>query len=126
MESYTIIGTAKTPSIRFDPVAGALEMGGRSTPEDAIEFYRPLLDALSKLSVTSSPSCVVTVSFEYFSTSSSRCIYNVFKKLEVYCKAGGSVVVNWLYEEDDDEFLEVGQDFQAILEIPFKMVPVRK
>lgn len=126
MDSYSIIGTPKTPTIRFDPFTGSLEIKGRSTPEDPIEFYRPLLDALSKLSVTSSPRCVVTIAFEYFSTSSSRCIYNVFKKLEGYSKAGGAVVVNWLYEEDDDEFLEVGEDFQAILEIPFKMVPIKK
>ncbi|MDI1355368.1 MAG: DUF1987 domain-containing protein [bacterium] len=126
MDSFSITGTPKTPSIRFDPLAGALEISGRSTPEDPIEFYRPLLEALSKLCVTSSPRCDVTIAFEYFSTSSSRCIYNVFKKLEIYSKSGGNVVVNWLYEEDDDEFLEVGEDFQAIIEVPFKMVPVKK
>ena len=62
---------------------------------------------------------------EYFNTSSSKCILDVFKKLESINKGGQSqVVINWHYEEDDEDMLEAGEDYQAIINVPFKMVQV--
>ena len=48
---------------------------------------------------------------------------DVFKKLESIHKGGSSeVVINWHYEEDDEDMLEAGEDYQAIINIPFKMI----
>ena len=62
---------------------------------------------------------------EYFNTSSSKCILDVFKKLEnLHNKSVAEVVINWYYEEDDEDMLEAGEDYQSILKLPFKMVEV--
>jgi len=39
-------------------------------------------------------------------------------------KNGSAVVINWHYEEDDEDMLEAGEDYQAIINVPFKMVQV--
>ena len=62
---------------------------------------------------------------EYFNTSSSKCILDVFKKLEnLHNKSVAEVVINWYYEEDDEDMLEAGEDYQSILKLPFKMVEI--
>ena len=62
---------------------------------------------------------------EYFNTSSSKCILDVFKKLEnLHNKSVAEVIINWYYEEDDEDMLEAGEDYQSILKLPFKMVEV--
>lgn len=124
METISIEGTPKTPTITFDTNKGFLEIKGRSIPENSIEFYKPLVDWLEKYATKPQPSTNVNIQLEYFNTSSSKCILDVFKKLEAINKSGSQVVINWFYEEDDEDMLEAGEDYQAIINVPFKMVQV--
>lgn len=127
METLAIEGTPKTPTIRFDSEQGFLEIKGRSIPENSIEFYKPLVDWLDKYASKPKPSTNVNIALEYFNTSSSKCILDVFKKLESIHKSGGSqVTINWHYEEDDEDMLEAGEDYQAIINVPFKMVEIEE
>lgn len=124
MEPVIIEGTPKTPSVKFDAATGILEIKGRSIPENSIEFYKPLVDWLEKYSENPLSQTVVNIHLEYFNTSSSKCILDVFKKLELIHKAKNDVVVNWYYEEDDEDMLEAGEDYESIIRIPFKMIEV--
>ncbi|HET6226696.1 MAG TPA: DUF1987 domain-containing protein [Bacteroidia bacterium] len=124
METISIEGTPKTPTITFDINKGFLEIRGRSIPENSIEFYKPLVDWLEKYASKPQNTTNVNIQLEYFNTSSSKCILDVFKKLEAINKSGSQVVINWFYEEDDEDMLEAGEDYQAIINVPFKMVQV--
>ncbi|OFX50265.1 MAG: nuclear pore complex subunit [Bacteroidetes bacterium GWA2_30_7] len=126
MESITIEGTPKTPSVNFDFNSGKVEIKGRSIPENSIEFYKPLVDWLEKYSSTPKGLTEVNVQLEYFNTSSSKCILDVFKKLETIHKSGNEVLINWYYEEDDEDMLEAGEDYQSIIRIPFKMIEIEE
>jgi hypothetical protein len=48
----------------------------------------------------------------------------VFKKLETIHKAKNDVEVNWFYEEDDEDMLEAGEDYESIIRVPFKMIEI--
>jgi hypothetical protein len=123
LQVLEIEGSNKTPYIRFDPETGVLEMKGRSIPENAVEFYKPLVDWLTEYAKNPKDKTVVNIQLEYFNTSSSKCILDVFKKLEeINKKEGKEVIVNWYYEEDDEDMLEAGEDYQSILKLPFRMV----
>jgi len=124
METLVIEGTQKTPSVNFDASKGVLEIKGRSIPENSIEFYRPLVEWLEKYKNNPAPKTEVHVQLEYFNTSSSKCILDLFKKLEDIVKAQHEVVINWYYEEDDEDMLEAGEDYESIIKVPFKMVEV--
>lgn len=124
MESLLIEGTAKTPNIRFDGNQGVIEIKGRSIPENSIEFYKPLVDWLDRYAQNPKTTTKVNVQLEYFNTSSSKCILDVFKKLETIHKANHEVVINWYYEEDDEDMLEAGEDYESIIRIPFKMIEI--
>ena len=125
MEALSIEGSPKTPTIKFDPASGVLEVKGRSIPENSIEFYKPLVESLERYAATPKAETAVNIALEYFNTSSSKCILDVFKKLESIHKSGGSsIVINWHYESDDEDMLEAGEDYQAIISVPFKMIEI--
>ncbi len=124
MDPIIIEGTPKTPSVKFDSKQGLIEIKGRSIPENSIEFYKPLVDWLEQYAAEPAQKTNVNINLEYFNTSSSKCILDIFKKLEAIYKAKNEVIVNWHYEEDDEDMLEAGEDYESIIRIPFKMIEV--
>ena len=126
MEPLNLEGSPKTPHVHFDPITGLLELKGRSIPENSIDFYKPLIDWIDKYGRTPNSKTALHVQLVYFNTSSSKCILDVFKKLELVRTTGNEVSVLWHYEEDDEDMLEAGEDYQAIINIPFKMIQIEE
>jgi len=122
MEPISIEGTAKTPSVQFNAKDGIIEIKGRSIPENSVEFYKPLVDWLEDYKSAPLDKTKVNIQLEYFNTSSSKCILDVFKKLEAIHKGKQEVEINWYYEEDDEDMLEAGEDYESIIRVPFKMI----
>ena len=119
MNTLFFEGTRKTPRINFDCSSGIFEFSGRSIPENPIEFYKPILDWLDEYTQFPMALTILKVQLEYFNTSSSKCILDVFKKFEVLHKQGHKVVIEWYYEEDDEDMLESGEDYRSIIRVPF-------
>jgi len=126
MSKIAIEGTPKTPTVNFDPDSAVMELKGRSIPENSIEFYKPVVDALDEYSKDPKEATKVNIQLEYFNTSSSKCILDLFKKLEGIHNSGKEVTINWFYEEDDEDMLEAGEDYEAIIKVPFKMIEVEE
>ncbi len=124
MEPIIIDGTTKTPAVKLDAENGILEIKGRSIPENSIEFYKPIVDWLEDYAKKPVKMTQVNIQLEYFNTSSSKCILDVFKKLEAIHKAKNEVIINWYYEEDDEDMLEAGEDYESIIRVPFKMIEI--
>ncbi len=123
MKRIEIEATGKTPKVVFDP-NGKLELKGRSIPENSIEFYQPLMQWLDEYEQNPQEKTEVHVQLEYFNTSSSKCILDLFKKLESLKNQGNDVVIKWYYEEDDEDMLEAGEDYQSIVSVPFELIEV--
>lgn len=127
MNNLEITGSPKTPTISFISETGILEIKGRSIPENAIDFFKPLVDWLEEYSKQAQKITQTNIQLEYFNTSSSKCILDIFKKLEAINKQDNSeVLINWYYEEDDEDMLEAGEDYQSILKIPFEMIEIEE
>ena len=119
MDDLKLEGSAKTPVVEFTS-NGELLLKGRSIPENSIEFYKPLIEWIDNYGQQVKDTTVLSVQLEYFNTSSSKCILDVFKKLETL--SGSEVSVKWYYEEDDEDMLEAGEDYEAIIDLPFEMI----
>lgn len=124
MELIIIESTPKTPAIKFDSKQGKLEIKGRSIPENSVEFYKPLVESLDKYASSPSTPTQVDIQLEYFNTASSKCILDVLKRLETIHRQGNQVIINWYYEEDDEDMREAGEDYQAIVNLTFNMQQV--
>ena len=126
METIIREGTPKTPYVRLDGENGLVEIKGRSIPENSVEFYKPIIDWLEKFGDELAEETGVNIQLEYFNTSSSKCILDIFKRLELIHKKGNRVEINWYYEEDDEDMFEAGEDYQSIINIPFKMIEMEE
>ena len=38
--------------------------------------------------------------------------------------SNANIQINWFYEEDDEDMLEAGEDYESIIKVPFKMMPL--
>jgi hypothetical protein len=119
MPDISLIATSKTPSVRFVAAEGHLEIKGRSIPENSLEFYKPLIEWVENYASLGKEDTNVHIQLEYFNTSSSKCLLDLFKKLEAL---GKKVTIHWYYEQDDEDMLEAGEDYEAIISLPFKMI----
>jgi hypothetical protein len=127
MTPYTAEQTSKTPLIQFDPSSGSFDLKGKSIPENSVLFYKPLFEWLDQYMASPAPRTVLNIQLDYFNTSSSKCVVDLFKKLEQIPKSGkGSAEINWMYDEADEDMQEAGEDYKSIIKIPFNLVAFKK
>ncbi|MBW7866764.1 MAG: DUF1987 domain-containing protein [Brumimicrobium sp.] len=126
MENFKLEGTSKTPAVDFNAANGILELKGRSIPENSVEFYQQLNNWVTEYGNTPHATTVFNVKLEYFNTSSSKCLLDFFKLLEKLNEKGTSVEIKWFYEEDDEDMEEAGEDYNAIVSLPFTKVAVKE
>lgn len=122
MDSYYLRATHKTPELNFNFTNGIFEISGRSIPENSIEFYRPLLKCLDEYIKDPKEETHLKIILEYFNTSSSKCLVEIFRRLEKIHKEGQYLKIDWYYEKEDEDILESGQDFKEIMKLPIEMV----
>ena len=121
MENFKLEPGIKTPHILLQP-DGFLEIKGKSIPENSAEFYHPVYEWLDKYATQPKAKTEIKIQLEYFNTSSSKCLLDIFRRLEALNKSGKSEVkVIWLYEEEDEDMMEAGDDYQTIVKLPFEI-----
>ena len=128
MENLTMIiePTRLTPFVQLDAKAGILEFKGRSSPSASLEFYYPILSNIDKAFVNGTASLTANFAFEYFNTSSSKCLFDILKRLAQFKTKGMDVQVNWYYEEYDDDMKETGEDYEDVLGMSFNYIAVEE
>ncbi len=124
MDIFTIKATQSTPYIYFDLSAAKLDIKGRSIPENSIAFYKPLFDALDRYVNNPAKRINVAIQLEYYNSSSSVCILNLLKKLEILKDKKDSVSIEWYYEEEDEDTFAAGNNFQHMIQLPIKIIKI--
>jgi hypothetical protein len=125
MNNIDIKATSTTPAIIFLPAEGKIEITGRSIPENAIDFYEVLLKEVEGYIKKPHTFTEATIQLDYFNSSSSLSILNMLKLLKKLYSNGSEVNVKWIYEEDDDDILNAGKNYQSILNIPFQFIEIQ-
>ncbi len=125
MTDLNIKSTKYTPQILFDSSTNTLIIKGESYPENTFEFYRPCFEWLNAyFELPESPLLVINVELIYFNSSSSKILFNLFDLLDATAKKGNKVSVNWIYDEEDEDYLEFGEEFaEDLAHVPFNLVP---
>lgn len=81
MENYVLEGTPKSPQVNFNAETGVLLLSGRSIPENAREFYRPMIEWVEKYNTSPKQQTTFDICLEYFNTSSSKALLIFSKRL---------------------------------------------
>lgn len=126
MEIITIEPTNVTPYVLIDPDNGTISFKGRSSPQASTEFYNPIIEKIRGELVNKCASLTANFELEYFNTSSSKCLYDILKALSNSQQSGNEVIVNWCYEDWDDDMRETGEDYEEILGLKFNYITVEE
>lgn len=94
---------------------GLMTIAGNCVPEDAINFFVPVKDWLPEFGKTEHPRITLVVALDYFNTSTSRILLNLFRYALVLKEGGKEVEVIWEYDSGDDDIKEAGEDYKMIL-----------
>lgn len=121
MEDLKIEKGQRTPAVEFSKI-GELRIEGRSTPENSVEFYEVLINWIKDYKKTKPTNLNLHVSLEFFNTSSSKLLINIFKLIEKIKNENFEPAIFWYYEENDEDMLQAGKDYQSIIKIPFHLV----
>jgi len=112
MEKMHLDSTKYTPLIVLDPESGIMEIRGKSYPENTFEFYTPVMEWLQEYFKNPKEPTVFNLEIVYFNSSSSKWFFDLFDFLEEQHNNGHKIVINWIYDEDNDVAEEAGEDFQ--------------
>jgi hypothetical protein len=126
MENLYIIPTSTTPEVFFDGDNGKLCIKGRSLLDNPIDLYKQLYNWIDTYYTEPMAEITFDVMLEYFNTSSAKCLIEMFKKLERFDTLNSKVVINWYFQKDDDQIREAGEDFQAIITLPFHIIELNQ
>jgi hypothetical protein len=125
MENLAIEATKQTPKVSFDAENHVLEFQGESYPENMALFAAPIFTWLEKyLEQLGEQTFTVNIDLTYFNSSSSKMLLDLFDKLEEEVENNGKdIIVNWIYDAEDDGAEEFGEEFQEDLEsLTFNLV----
>jgi hypothetical protein len=122
MDILNIPATKSTPLINFNAANGEFEISGKSTHENPVVFYEPILQWLHDYSKTANNHTTLLINLEYFNTSSSKCLLDIFRKMKQITLTGKTVLIKWQYETGDEDMHEAGTDYASIMDLPFEFI----
>jgi len=120
MNKLSLKPTKVTPRVEFDPEKDQLTLEGESYPENSAEFYAPILEWIDEY-LKKKPDFTFIFKIVYFNTSSSKAILDIIDKLDEYCQEGGKVQVKWLYQKDDEDIYESGEEFLEDTDLSYEL-----
>jgi len=132
MQSLYISPTKNTPEINFSPEENIFYIKGTSSPEDVRDMYYPVIEWIRIFvdDIIFGEGAVYTIEkplklqidLEYFNSSSAKFLYDIFNDLKRLNASQIPYLVEWLYEEQDTDMLDAGQDIALLVETEFKYI----
>ncbi len=122
MSTLNINKTKNTPAVntRLEGNKGFVNIVGNSFPENAKRFYADLIDWL-KTNEGDLHTIEFNCDFHYMASSSLICFLDVLRTAS-HLVGQENCLLNWKYEDDDDDILKIGQNFNKILSIKINLL----
>jgi hypothetical protein len=108
------------PGIVYYADTNRLELVGRSIPENPELIFRRL-DEWITLHFEKNRELNVSIQLEYINSGSSKYLYEILKRLTGFSRSGCEIKLKWLYEEDDEAMLELGEHYRDTAGIPLEI-----
>jgi len=123
MQDFYLEETKSSPKIYYEAEQNNLKIKGESYPENAFDFYKPVLDLINKAILEKGELTLIT-DIVYLNTSSTKSFMNILDRLEEAYQNGKDISVKWYYEEDNEHSYELALDFKEYLELPFDIINI--
>lgn len=122
MEKILLRHTDDTPNVLLDKAENRIVIAGKSFPEDAEEFYYPIMDWLKAYIDDPNEKTEVQFQFDYFNTASQKKILEILLLLQKLSDKGNNVCVKWIYKNGDEDIRDAGRKFQNFTTFKFDIL----
>ncbi len=124
LDFFYLEGTLDSPEVLLDKEGGLIKFSGRSLPEDAKSFYKPIMEWIENYAKSNLLNTRIIFQFEYINSSSSKMILELLDQIKQIFENEKEdlLYIEWRYLDDDDDMLEAGEDFEERVGFNFKFV----
>jgi hypothetical protein len=112
-----ILPTDNTPEFLFNP-DGMIKIRGRGLFGNNTEATEQLGMWIDKYVTNPAEITYVILAFEYLNSFSTTLLVSMLRKFSKVLIQSGKLVVQWYYEEDDEDMLERGEYISSTFDIP--------
>ena len=119
METLILEKTKDTPKVVLDSENNIFLIEGKSLPEDAMSFYKPIIDWVDLYCQSPNKKTIFEFKLEYFNTSTTKQFAKLFLILEKLIPQK-EVIIKWYYDKNDLDMKLSGERFNKLLKISFE------
>lgn len=110
------------PIVDFDKKNGLITISGRLIQMNADQFWESMKKHLKEYVKTSEIKTSIRFQMEYINSSSLQQLLDFLKLLNVLMKDERKLNIEWLYEKEDEDMLELGNCIHNILQLPMRCI----
>lgn len=123
MDPLIIGASEERPGINFDPQSNKFLIFGKSFPEEAKNFYEPVMLWLEEYARNPNQETNFEIRLDYYNSATSTILLELIQLMNRLYKKGHKVKIIWHYLEVDDDMLDAGKEFSEMVEVPFEFIP---
>lgn len=111
-----------SPMILADGETGYFEINGKSLPENAVEFYKPLERYVQAYISSPKKKTTINLKLEYLNTSSSKKLLDIIGYFENLPSLGYEVELNWFHFDEDQDMIDEGIEFSHMTSLKVNFI----
>ncbi len=116
-----IEGAHDRPEVELNPIENKFLIKGRSIPENAYDFYQPVIDWLDGYIKSPNSLTVFEFRFEHLNTHSTQQIMKILQRLKKLAEKS-KTKIKWYYYNDDTDMLELGSRLKELLGVELTFI----
>ena len=116
-----ILPTDNTPEFLFNP-EGIIKIRGRGLFENKTEVTKQIMNWIDEYLNNPAEITYVIIAFEYLNSFSTTILVSILRRLSQVILQSEKLVIQWYYEEDDEDILERGEYISSTFDIPIKFI----
>jgi len=118
-----IAPTKSAPEVILDPI-GIIKITGRSMNGNLTEFSEQLEDWIDEYICNPAELTRLDIYLDYFDEINLVIYISLLKKIESIKLKNKKYIINWYYEEGDEDILEKGENISSVLDMPFNFIMI--
>jgi hypothetical protein len=120
MENISIEPTKKSLEVECSP--GYFKLSGNSILSDPRKFFQPIVEWVEEYIKDPKDKTTVDLKLEYVDTASVQSVFDIMRMFKPLQDKSKEVAVNFYFEFDDPELLELGEIMEGRLGIKFNFI----
>ena len=123
METIIKTATASTPYLKMNGAAGQITISGRAIDYNPTAFWSDVFSWTTDYLENPLEKTTIILNFEYLNTLNTKKLFVFLKLLEFTGSKKSDIQINWLFEDDDEDMHELGEDINSLLRLEMHFIP---